>query len=439
MRDLLLIVITAVCSLVAAWSPSSGLLAYVGYAVLNPQSYTWFYSHDFPHSKLIVAATLLGYIVSSQGKGFARQRESFLILALWAMFGLSTIFALDREAAKVEFINISKILLMFFLATSLINTEERIKLLSKVIALGLGLYGLKIGLFVIATAGNAQVNGPEGSYLESNNTIGMALAMNVPLLFYISKTEPKKWLRRLMRVMMAFTYPAVAGTFARGDWIGLAIVTGLMLIKSRRKFLTWTAAALIAIICIAALPRLFSTRMVQRYDTLANYEEDASAESRFWNWEFCRRVGLARPLTGGGFKFFSREAYATYYPEFLQRWPGKVWSCHDTPLLVLSEHGVPALLTWVGLIISCFFSLRAIRSFGRTHNDVSWLADYADMLQIGLIGFLVMGIFVDFAYYEVFYQLVAIIVVIKQKIARRSLEKSSEPMIAGMKRVAVSS
>jgi probable O-glycosylation ligase (exosortase A-associated) len=394
-------------------------LAYVGYAVINPQSYTWFYSHDFPHSKLIVVATLLGYIVSSEAKGFPRQRESLLILGLWGLFGISTIFALDPEGSNIEFINMSKILLMYFLATSLINTEERIKLLSKVIALGLGLYGLKIGLFVIATAGNAQVNGPEGTYLESNNTIGMALAMNVPFLFYISKTEPRKWLRWLMRVMMGFTYPAVAGTFARGDWIGLGIITALMLIKSRHKFLTWTATGLIVMLSIGVLPKMFSTRMVQRYDTLANYEEDASAESRFWNWEFCRRVGMARPLTGGGFKFFSREAYARYYPEFLQRWPGKVWSCHDTPLVVLAEHGVPALLLWIALIISCFSSLRRIRWFGRTHK-VPWIIDYTDMIQIGLIGFLVMGIFVDFAYYEVFFQIVVIIVAIKQRIVQRA-------------------
>lgn len=62
------------------------------------------------------------------------------------------------------------------------------------------------------------------------------------------------------------------------------------------------------------------------------------------------------------------------------------------------------------------------------------MTDYADMLQITLVGFMVMGTFVDFAYYEVYYQLVAVVVIIKQKMLQRGVEEPSMAIVAGMNR-----
>jgi putative inorganic carbon (HCO3(-)) transporter len=434
MRDLILLAVTTVCSFIALWNPAFGLLTYVGYSVVNPQSYTWDIARDFPHSKVIAVVTILGFIFSSDGKKFIRQRESFLLLALWGLFGLSTVFAIYPDSALYGFILISKILLLAILSTFLINTEHKLHLLLKIIALGMGLYGLKAGIFVLLTGGHSAISGPDDSYFSANNTIGMALAMNVPLLFYLAKTETRTWLKWIMRGMLVFSYPAVAGTFARADWIGLAVITLLLGIKSKHKLLTWTAGGILTALAVVWVPQIVSNEMTNRYGTLVNYEEDASAESRFWNWEFCRRVGTANPLTGAGFGFYSEEAYVRYYPEFLTRWPGKVWSCHNMWLSVLAEHGLIAFMLWVGLLASCFLSLRRIRAYGRAHEGLSWMTDYADMLQITLVGFMVMGTFVDFAYYEVYYQLVAVVVIIKQKMLQRGVEEPSMAIVAGMNR-----
>jgi len=39
------------------------------------------------------------------------------------------------------------------------------------------------------------------------------------------------------------------------------------------------------------LSSLASEQMVERFGTHIEYEKDSSAQSRFWNWEFCSRVG----------------------------------------------------------------------------------------------------------------------------------------------------
>ena len=425
MRDLLLLFITSLCSLGALRSPFFGLMCYVGYAVVSPQSYMWNIGSDFPHSKYIAVCTILGYLFSSETKQFPRQRESYILIGLWVVFAISTMVAMYPAPASRSLTLVSKIFLIALLSTSIINTEDRLHTMLKVIALGLGFYGLRAGIFVILTGATAPIWGPKDTYFEANNTIGMALAINVPMLYYLSKVEPRYWLRWAIRVMLIFSYPAVAGTFARASWIGLALMTALIVIKSRRKVLTLIAVGVFAITAASLVPRLVSSQLTQRFETLENPEDDGSAQTRFWSWEFCMRVGTARPWFGGGFNLYSLDAYAQYYPEFLDRWPGKVWQCHNMWLSIFAEHGYPGILLWSGLILSCLFSLRQIRSYGRATEGSSWLVDYANMFQISLLGFIIIGIFVDFAYYEVFYQLVAAIICMKEIVKSKANDQLS--------------
>ena len=256
--------------------------------------------------------------------------------------------------------------------------------------------------------------GPEGSFLEANNSIGLALAMNVPLLYYLSRTEARPWLRKVIIVMFWGSFPAVICTYSRGAWLGLAVATVLLFLRMKHRFLVGAALGLLAIIGASALPLIIPQRLSNRYDQLVNYEEDDSAESRFWNWEFCRRVGMARPLTGGGFNFSTKATHAEYYPEFLERWPEKNWSCHSTWLSIFGDHGFPGFLLWILLLFSCFSTLRRLRSYGNTRPENSWLSLYADAIQTAFVAYMVVGTFLDAAYFDMFYYLVAMVIVAKE-------------------------
>src|SRR6185295_14138787 len=106
--------------------------------------------------------------------------------------------------------------------------------------------------------------------------------------------------------------------------------TIFLVLKSKHRILSIVAAGVLALSSPLWISRVTSEQIAQRYDTLKNYEDDGSANSRFWNWTFCSRVGLANPLAGAGFNFYSPAAYQVYYPEFLDKYPDKVWSCHNT-------------------------------------------------------------------------------------------------------------
>ena len=421
MRDIILVAIVISCAILALRRPTFGILAFICVSLLNPNSMTWGFARFFPSAQYIAIGTFLGIIFWNESKKIPLSSESVLLFALWGIFGISTVFAIYPDASLEKLIYISKILLMVFLSTILINSEHRLRLLIRVIALSLGFYGLKSGFWAITSGGQFMVWGPEESFLYSNNAIGLALSLNVPILFYLAKTETNIWLRRLMMVMMVFSYPAIICTFSRGAWLTLAAMTGLMALYSERKALTVSGGGILVVVVIG----LFATglmsapeRVEGRFDELVGWENEGSAVSRFWNWEFCQRVGLARPF-GGGFNFYEPELYPIYFPEFIEKYgTDKVWSCHSMWYTILGEHGIIGFILWILLFLSCFISLRKLRRWGRA-ND--WIIPYINMVQLGLIAYMIAGTFLDTAYFDLFYQLVGIIIIMKSIKTRSAL------------------
>jgi len=385
------------------------MLAFVSLSILGPHSFTWGIARTFPHSQVVGLATIVGFLFSSEAKRFPREREARLVLALWALVTVSTLFALQPELAWDRLLFVSKIFLMMFLCTAIVNTPERLHLFVRVIALSLGLLGAKTGLFVLATGFQEKVYGPENTYLFQENAIGIALSANLPLLVYLWRVERARWLRWTIGAMFLLSYPAVVATFSRGAWLSLAAASVFLALFSRRKIL---AIGLVLVLAIGGVTQSFvvSNRVTARWNDLQNWEEESSAQSRFWNWAFCSRVGLGRPF-GGGFELYSIAAYRRFYPEFLERWPGKVWVCHSMWMQFLAEHGILGFLLGTGLIASCLLSLRRLSREARRKRIQTRLAHLAPMLMVAFGAFITGGTFLDVTYDELLYQLVAMVII----------------------------
>ena len=430
MRDIIVIAIVVLGALVSLRRPVIGILFFAFLGFFSPQSYTWSFGRTFPMSMLVAVTTILGTVATRAPKKIPAQREMALLILLWLTFVLSTQLAIFPVRAFPELVDISKIFLMIVLTTVLINDKEGLHWLIKVVAYSLGFYALKGGIFAIATGGNATVYGPELSFLNANNSIGLALAINIPLLNYLARKETNYWLRRLLQAMMLFSLPAILFTYSRGAWLGMGIAVALLVLRARQKVLIVTTCGFIAAIVLALVPNIAPNRLVNRYDQLVNYEEDDSAESRLWNWEFCRRVGMGR-LTGGGFNFEAKSVYAQYYPEFQDRWPDKTWTCHSVWFTMLGDHGMLGVTLWIALVISCLASLRRLRLIGQGVPGGSWLVDFSNALQASVLAFLIVGTFLDAAYFDLFYYLVALIVIAKG-IADAMLVKAPERSAVGV-------
>ena len=412
MRDTTLLALVAIASLLALRRPSVGLLSFAFLGFIAPQSYTWGFGRTFPFSQIIATSTLVGVLFSSERKTLLIPRETLLLILLWLTFGLSTLDALYPDKALEQMMLVSKIFLMIIIATIVINTEAKLNALIRIVGYSLGFYGLKGGFFALLSGGAIIVYGPESSFLWANNSIGLALAMNIPILLYLLMVEQSRLLQWILRSMLVFTYPAIICTYSRGAWLGMLVVTAASVLQSRRRILLMGGACVVVLVLQTILPSKTPERLVTRYDSLVNYEEDASAQSRFWNWEFCKRVGFARPVAGAGFDLYSVESYAKFYPEFLERWPGKVWSCHSSLLTVFAEHGIPGFLIWSGLIVCSLMSLRKIRAFGERFSK-PYIVKFGESIQASLLAYFVVGAFIDAAYFDILYYLIALIIIQK--------------------------
>lgn len=319
---------------------------------------------------------------------------------------------MEPDLAWTQFVQVSKILLMVIISTLLITDEKSLHRLAMVVALSLGFYGLKGGFWFCLTGGQHMVYGPEHSFLEANNAIGLALAMNLPWLWYLRRLATNRLLRLLMLAMFLFSYPAVVGTFSRGAWLAASAATLFMILKSRYRivcFFGFLFLLTIALPMVSLLPE----RIQARYSDLVHYESDASAQSRLHLWRVARNVALDKPILGAGFDYYSLEIYRQYYPDFLSLFPEKVWKSHSIWFAMLGEHGFTGLILWVLLVASCLLSARKLRAVGARDPDFSSLASYGAMLEVSFMAYIVAGTFLDAAYFDVLYQSVGVIVIIK--------------------------
>ena len=422
MRDAILILITLALSFMAIRRPVVGILAFIGYGLLAPHVFAWGVARVIPHSLILAACTMVGYVFNREEKRLPFERETILIIVLWCLFGLSTLFAIEQNAAFEQWILVTKILFMVLLSTALIKKEETLHTLFQVIGLALGFYALKGGFWFIRSGGEGTVEAPEGSFLSSNNSLGVALVMNVPILYFLAKAEAQPWLRRLFQLLLWMSYPAILGTYSRGAWLGLAAVSALLFLQFKHKFLLIASAVVLFVVASPWLANIGSDRLQQRAETLQNVQQENSAQQRLDSWTYCFNVGLENPVFGGGFDFHSKETIEKYNPEMFERWGGKVWSCHSSWFTLWSEHGIPAFLIWVLLIVSALMSVRSLKIKLRQIPASSKLHYWPPLIQFSLVGYLVSASFVDFAYFDLLYQIIAAIVMVRIVLERRLTE-----------------
>jgi len=139
--------------------------------------------------------------------------------------------------------------------------------------------------------------------------------------------------------------------------------------------------------------------------TIQTYEEDASAMGRINAWWFAFNLANHNPITGGGFDTFDRILFRVYAPE-----PEDFHDAHSIYFEMLGEQGYIGLGLFLVLILVTWRTGSRIIHSAHGREDLKWASDLASMIQVSLTGYLVGGAFLGLAYFDLFYHLVAIIV-----------------------------
>lgn len=427
MRDYFVIAVVLASLPVGLIQPYYGLLVYAWISYMYPHLLAWSFAQSFPVAKLSAISTIVGTTIRQAGDTAPlRQRESLLMLLFFFSFTWSSFFAFYPDAAWAKWQDVTKIIAMAFLASTLLTDQKRLKYFLLVIAFSLGFYGFKGGIFSLMTGGEYTVWGPGSSVIGANNSIGLALNMCLPVFWYLAKQE-QGWTKRALQAVFFLSIPAIMFTYSRASALTMPIVLLAMLLKGRHRILGVGIAMLAVLLAIPWIP----DRWWNRQQTTLDYEEDTSAMSRIDNWKFCWRLALDRPLTGGGFEFSGRETFFKYAPEFLVTY-GKEFNSHNVFFSVLAAHGFPGLIFFSGTLFFTFISCWQMKRAVRDRPDLRWIASYADMVQVSFIGFAINGIFVNMEYFDLVYHWVAVVCSMKV-ICSRALKpveiEADEPQV----------
>jgi probable O-glycosylation ligase (exosortase A-associated) len=294
---------------------------------------------------------------------------------------------------------------MCLITIPLFIDRKKLKYLFLTIGLSLGFLGLKGGIFTILNAGQWNVRGPDGSFISGEGDFGLALNMTLPVLFYLAREEENKKFKMFLYLTFVMSAISVIFTYRRGAFLGLAAVIFMLALKARKKVIV---VGMLVFTLIAA-PYYITEKWTERMGTITTYENDPSAMGRINAWKMAFNVAKDRPLTGSGFEGLSFATIAKYSPN-PNATAGDV---HSIYFEVLGEHGFIAFGLFMFLLFFCFLDLRRIKKATSGVPSAKWIGSYSDMLQVSLIAYMVGGTFLGRAYFDLFYHLVAAVVILK--------------------------
>src|SRR5574337_553465 len=215
--------------------PWIGILVWTWLGFMNPHRMAWGFSTTMPFAYIVALTTFASMLMHRVPRRIPWERESVVLALLIGWMVITTINAIFPAFAWEQFEKVIKILLMIFVAMMLITTEDRLKWLVWVIAVSIGIYGLKGGIFTILHGGVYRVQGPPGTFIEGNNELGLAIAMTVPLLYFLARHATPLPLRPMVYAVTVLNAIAAIGTQSRGAMLGMAAMGLMFWLKSRRS------------------------------------------------------------------------------------------------------------------------------------------------------------------------------------------------------------
>ena len=378
--------------------PWIGILVWSWLGYMNPHRLAWGFSTTMPFALIVALATFAAIAMSREKKEILWTRETKLLLIFTAWMFLSTLFSMYPELAWPQWDKVWRIMLMTFVTVMVITERERLHWMVVVIALSLAFYGVKGGIFVLTGGSGNNVRGPNGSFIADRNSIGLALLMTVPLLWYVRMQAKQMWQRMGLLATGGLTLIAIIGTNSRGALVGLAAMGLFFLMKARNRFSVLLAVIPVVLVIMFVMPQQWFDRM----HTIETYEEDASAQGRLYAW--ANAIELANMnFFGGGFRAVTGYGGTDSH----SNWFG-----------ALGELGWIGLFMFVLLHIFTWLSARQVIRLGKPHESLRWAADLAAMVQVSLIGYMSAGSFLGLQYFDLFYHLVVIIAITKQLVTR---------------------
>lgn len=414
MRDLLILAVIYSSLPVIVFRPFVGLLVYGWLSYMRPQDMAWA-TRGMPLSQWVAIALLLGLVVAlGRERWLTIKVQTVLLILLVGWISLSVAHAVRPAVADVLYGYYWKTILIAVLTTGLVTDRKRFRFLVLLIVACIGFLGAKRGLYGLMRGGTRFHDGP-GGFMSDNNTFALVLNMILPLLVAVILTEKEKWMKAAAGVTAVLCTVTILFTFSRGGLLTLAVVVPAIIWRSRHRLAITGLLALGFAGFLFFTSESFTQAYVERASTISDYQEDRSAMGRLNAWKTSWRVFLDYPVYGVGPNNL-QVVHSTYSPN-----PERFRVSHNVFLQILAECGLPAMLLFCSCLAAAFLSLNRLRK----GTALPWVEVYSRMMQISIVAYIVGSMFLNTAYFELIYQLIALSVSLE--LAARAAASEQQP------------
>lgn len=420
MRDLFIFGIVVAGCLMALGRPWIGVIMWTWVSVMNPHTQGWGWIQTMPVAMMVALCTFAGFL-------FARERRSpfsdpavlcLVLFIAWVVIGWP--FSFYPDDSREMLLRVLKIDVMVLVTIALLTTRQQIQWFVGVNTFSIAFYGVKGGMFTLATGGGYKVWGP-GGFIGGNNEIALAIILVMPFLYYgyLVIDPAKAWLRRGMLAAMGLSAAAALGSHSRGALLAIVAMTLFLWWRSEKKFALGVVLVVLGVSLIAFMPSNWNERM----QTIETYEKDSSAMGRINAWKMATNLANDRIIGGGGFSIYEPSTFARYAPD-----PTDIHAAHSIYFQVLGEHGWLGLAVWLAIWWYSWRGAAWIRANAAERDESKWCGQLAAMCQVSLVGYAVGGAFLSLAYFDLPYNVMIIVVVTKRWMQERGRQHVSVPM-----------
>lgn len=398
MRDLVFLAFLAIALAATVRFPFASILLWAWFTLATPQAASY-WAGQLSLNTVIAGVTFLTFFFHGE---FTRMRlglVAWLLIAFGGWLWMSQEHSLLPEYSAVFFDRYIKIILFILLCTLSVRSRLRFHALLWILVAVMGFYGAKGGLYTILTLGQRTYMGLEGTILEDNNQIGIALAATLPMFLYVARQSTSKLVRYGTGLVLMLSIIAVIGTQSRGALVSLVAFAGLMWLRSNRKLVTGAIMAAIAVIGLQAVP----DQWVQRMETIAEAGEDTSFMGRVDAWVINYKLANEHPLTGVGLRVPYEQHIANTVSDREAR------AAHSIYFEVLGGTGYVGLGIYLFILGTAFFKARRAEWRYATQESGSWRAVFGRYAQMSILVFCLGGASVSMEMWEGYLIIIALI------------------------------
>ena len=337
--------------LVTIKRPFIGLLLYFFVFYMHPPGKYWgAFLPEIRWTFIVAVLTLLSLFIHEKKIGkWLSFGSSKLLIAFAILIVIQSPFVISFAWHKEYIVLFVKMLILFFLMVTLINSKKRLiqTILMNVVCAGY------IGFNALQTHSAGRFENAGLPSIADSNLLGIhmiPIAILGALLFLSDFFDKKKY---LLLLPLAFVGNLIIMTSSRGAIAGL-LVAGCFIIlfavnEFKGKLIKWGALSLIA------LSFLSLDMIMERFQDITPVEEGAviekSAGSRVVIIEAQFEMFKYNPIMGGGHRTTLLMSPTYIPPEYLTKTAaGGRRGSHNVTMSILTDHGIIGGLIFFALI-----------------------------------------------------------------------------------------